>query len=171
MVTEIATRDRLQPSLLDRLTDDDPTNPKESADKRVLSLSQLKASVLRDLTWLLNTTSLLDADATLNTPAGTSVVNYGLPALAGNSASSIDINALEALIHRAIATFEPRILRHTLRVRARVAPGEMNHNALSFEIEGDLWAQPVALPLLLRTDLDLESGHVQVVPAEQRRRS
>lgn len=170
-MTNMAPRERLQPSLLDRLTDDEPGNLQESADKRVLSLSQLKASVLRDLTWLLNTTSLLDADATLHTPAGTSVVNFGLPALAGNSASSIDIVALEALIHRAISTFEPRILSHTLRVRARVGYGEMNHNALSFEIEGDLWAEPVALPLLLRTDLDLESGHVSVVPAEQRRRS
>ncbi|WP_460132799.1 type VI secretion system baseplate subunit TssE [Pseudomonas sp. S1_E04] len=170
MVTEIASRDRLQPSLLDRLTDDDPTNPKESADKRVLSLTQLKASVLRDLAWLLNTTSLLDADATLHTQAGTSVVNYGLPALAGNSVSSVDIKALEALIYQAIATFEPRILRHTLRVKARVGHDEMNHNALSFEIEGDLWAQPVPLRLLLQTDLDLESGHVRVVNADQRRR-
>ncbi|WLG95939.1 type VI secretion system baseplate subunit TssE [Pseudomonas sp. Z1-14] len=169
MVTEIATRDRLQPSLLDRLTDDDPSNPKESADKRVLSLTQLKASVLRDLAWLLNTTSLLDADATLHTPAGTSVVNFGLPALAGNSASNIDVPALETLIHQAIATFEPRILRHTLRVRAR-ATAEMNHNALSFEIEGDLWAQPVPLRLMLQTDLDLETGHVRVVNADQRRR-
>lgn len=170
MVTEIATRDRLQPSLLERLTDDDPTNPKESADKRVLSLTQLKASVLRDLAWLLNTTSLLDADATLHTPAGTSVVNFGLPALAGNSASNVDVSALETLIHQAIATFEPRILRHTLRVRAR-ATAEMNHNALSFEIEGDLWAQPVPLRLMLQTDLDLETGHVRVVNADQRRRS
>ncbi|WP_053150347.1 type VI secretion system baseplate subunit TssE [Pseudomonas sp. P97.38] len=170
MVTEIAARDRLQPSLLDRLTDDDPTNPKESADKRVLSLTQLKASVLRDLAWLLNTTALLDADATLHTAAGTSVVNFGLPALAGNSASNVDVSALETLIHQAIATFEPRILRHTLRVRAR-ATAEMNHNALSFEIEGDLWAQPVPLRLMLQTDLDLETGHVRVVNADQRRRS
>ncbi|RON08081.1 type VI secretion system lysozyme [Pseudomonas brassicacearum] len=170
MVTDIATRDRLQPSLLDRLTDDDPSNLKESADKRVLSLTQLKASVLRDLAWLLNTTSLLGADETLHTPAGTSVVNFGLPALAGNSASNVDIAALEALIHQAIATFEPRILRHTLRVRAR-ASAEMNHNALSFEIEGDLWAQPVPLRLMLQTDLDLESGHVRVVNADQRRHS
>jgi type VI secretion system protein ImpF len=170
VVTEIATRDRLQPSLLDRLTDDDPSNLKESADKRVLSLTQLKASVLRDLAWLLNTTSLLGADATLHTPAGTSVINFGLPALAGNSASNVDIAALEALIHQAIATFEPRILRNTLRVRAR-ASAEMNHNALSFEIEGDLWAQPVPLRLMLQTDLDLESGHVRVINADQRRRS
>lgn len=169
--SDLNLRERLQPSLLDRLTDEEPGNLRESADKRVLSLSQLKASVLRDLTWLLNTTSLLDANVTLHTPAGTSVINYGLPALAGNSASSIDVSVLESVIHQAIATFEPRILRNTLRVRVQTLPNQMNHNALSFEIEGDLWAQPVALPLLLRTDLDLESGHVQVVPAEQRRRT
>jgi len=169
--SNLTSRDRLQPSLLDRLTDEEPGNLQESADKRVLSLNQLKTSILRDLTWLLNTTSLLTANATQHTPAGTSVINYGLPALAGNSASSIDVSILEGLIHQAIATFEPRILRNTLRVRAQILPNQMNHNALSFEIEGDLWAQPVALPLVLRTDLDLESGHVQVVPAEQRRRA
>ncbi|HEK1683861.1 TPA: type VI secretion system baseplate subunit TssE [Pseudomonas putida] len=170
MVADIAARDRLQPSLLDRLTDDDPGNPQEAPDKRVLSLQQLKASVLRDLAWLLNTTSLLDSASTLNTPAGNSVVNYGLPALAGNCASNIDLLALERIIHQAISTYEPRILAHTLKVRAMVAPGEMNANALSFEIEGDLWAQPAALPLLLQTDLDLESGQVHVAPAERRRR-
>lgn len=170
MVADIANRDRLQPSLLDRLIDDEPGNLRESADKRVLSLQQLKASVLRDLTWLLNTTSLLDAEATARMQAGTSVLNYGLPALAGNSASNIDPTALARIIHQAIVTYEPRILAHTLRVRAQAAPGEMNANALSFEIEGDLWAQPAALPLLLQTDLDLESGHVRVTPAERRRR-
>lgn len=169
-VNSLTLRERLQPSLLDRLTDDEPGNLQEGADRRVLTMNQLKASVLRDLTWLLNTTSLLDADATLNTQAGTSVVNFGLPPLTGTSASNIDVSLLERLIHQAIATFEPRILRHTLRVRAQAVPNRMNHNALSFEIEGDLWAQPVALPLLLRTELDLESGHVQVAPAEQRRR-
>lgn len=171
LVNDLTSRERLQPSLLDRLTDEEPGNLQETADKRVLSLSQLKTSVLRDLTWLLNTTSLLGADATLHTPAGTSVINYGLPALAGNSASNIDVGMLESLIHQAIATFEPRILRNTLRVRAQALPEQMSHNALSFEIEGDLWAQPVALPLLLRTDLDLESGQVQVVHADQRRRT
>ena len=171
MVANIAARDLLQPSLLDRLTDDEPGNLQEAADKRVLSLQQLKASVLRDLTWLLNTTSLLDTQATLHTPAGASVINYGLPALAGNSASNIDLAALERIIHQAIATYEPRILAYTLKVRAQAAPGEMNANALSFEIEGDLWAQPAALPLLLQTDRDLESGHVRVAPADRRRRA
>lgn len=163
-------QDRLQPSLLDRLTDDDRDNPKESADKRVLSMSQLKASVLRDLTWLFNTTSLLDRETAAQTPAGSSVLNYGLPALAGHSLSNIDIPAIETLLTETIATFEPRILRSTLRVRAQLLADGMDHNALSFEIEGDLWAEPVPLRLWLTTNLDLETGRVQIAPSEARRR-
>lgn len=161
-------RERLQPSLLDRLTDDEPSSSVDRPANRMLSLSQLKASVLRDLSWLLNATSLLNAPAMRDTAAGTSVINFGLPALAGHSVSSIDVHALEGFIHRAIIAYEPRILPSTLQVRAQAAP-YMNVNALSFEIEGDLWAQPVPLPLLLRTELDLETGHMQVVPASQRR--
>jgi len=164
-------QERLQPSLLDRLVDDDRSNPNESADKRVLSMSQLKASVLRDLTWLFNTTSLLDAETAAATLAGSSVVNYGLPALAGRTLSNIDIQAIETLITQTIATFEPRILRSTLRVKARLLEEGMDHNALAFEIEGDLWALPVPLRLILTTNLDLETGHVQIVPNDQRRRS
>ncbi|MNJ78981.1 hypothetical protein D3C77_768680 [compost metagenome] len=55
-------------------------------------------------------------------------------------------------------------------MRAQLRPEEMDHNALSFEIEGDLWAEPVPLRMLLTTNLDLETGHVRVVPAEQQRR-
>jgi len=47
----------------------------------------------------------------------------------------------------------------------------MNHNALSFEIEADLWAEPVPLRLLLSTDLDLETGHIKVAPVDGRRRA
>ena len=48
---------RLQPSLLDRLTDDEPHKSVESNDKRVLNKSQLRQCVLRDLAWLLNTSN------------------------------------------------------------------------------------------------------------------
>ncbi|MEN0108317.1 MAG: type VI secretion system baseplate subunit TssE [Pseudomonas sp.] len=165
------SKERLQPSLLDRLTDDDRGNPNESADKRVLSMSQLKASVLRDLTWLFNTTSLFDPETAANMPAGSSVLNYGLPALAGHTLSNVDIHAIESLLTETIATYEPRILRPTLRVKARLDDEGMDHNALSFEIEGDLWADPVPLRLLLTTNLDLETGRVFIAPAEQRKRS
>jgi len=38
----------------------------------------------------------------------------------------------------------------------------MNRNAVAFEIEGDLWAQPVPLHLFLRTEIDLDSGSFSV---------
>ena len=112
MVAEIATRDRLQPSLLDRLTDDEPGTPQEAPDKRVLSLQQLKASVLRDLAWLLNTTSLLDTGATLNSPAGASVINYGLPALG-------------------VASYRPEIA-HAMGVIVPVFTSYVGHKRFSF---------------------------------------
>ena len=40
--------------------------------------------------------------------------------------------------------------------------GSKSHNTLRFEIEADLWAQPLSQKLLLRTELDLESGQVRV---------
>ena len=38
----------------------------------------------------------------------------------------------------------------------------MAHNAMSFEIEAELWAQPVPLRLYLKTEIDLETGRVKL---------
>ena len=50
---ELTSRERLQPSLLDRLSDDDREQVVEPRDKRVLSMRDLRKAVLRDLGWLL----------------------------------------------------------------------------------------------------------------------
>ena len=47
--------ERLQPSLLDRLTDESPTELKERREDRVIDLRQLRDIIQRDLSWLLNT--------------------------------------------------------------------------------------------------------------------
>jgi type VI secretion system protein ImpF len=33
---------------------------------------------------------------------------------------------------------------------------------IGVEIEGQLWSQPVPLELLVRTEIDLETGHVEI---------
>ena len=38
-------------------------------------------------------------------------------------------------------------------------------NAMTFEIEGDLWAQPLPMRIYLQTELDLEMGDVRVIEA------
>ena len=50
----ITPLDKLQPCLLDRLTDDEPEKKEESRIQRVISLQRYKAGVLRDLEWLFN---------------------------------------------------------------------------------------------------------------------
>ena len=57
------TRDRLQPALLDRLTDDDPYHRVEAEERRVMTKSQLRHAVLRDLSWLFNATQPLGKES------------------------------------------------------------------------------------------------------------
>jgi len=162
-MAELTPKERLQPSLLDRLTDEEPDRQQESRDKRVLSMSRLRECVLRDLAWLLNATRMMDEEAETRYPfAARSTINYGLPALAGSTARNLEIGDLERGLRQAIVDFEPRILRHSLRVHAELIEERMSHNALTFEVEGDLWAQPLPLQMYLRTEIDLESGQVKI---------
>ncbi|TQK08258.1 type VI secretion system baseplate subunit TssE [Herbaspirillum sp. SJZ107] len=167
-MAELAPRERLQPSLLDRLTDDDPAATVEPRERRVMSLRTLREGVLRDLAWLLNTTNLLSVTTTPALPhLANSVLNYGVPGLAGNAVSNLDIGALERGIRQAIWDFEPRLIRNTVSVKA-LAPRAEGQNKLDFEIEADLWAQPYPERLYLKTELDLERGAVVVLEANGR---
>lgn len=157
-------RDRLQPALLDRLLDDAPDQTVEAEDLRVMNKARLRQAVLRDLGWLLNAVqplpaALLEAQPAL---AGT-VLAFGLPPLSGQQASKVDVRRLERGIREALLRFEPRVLPDTLEVRALEADSVLDtHNVIEFEIRGHLWAQPVPLEILLRTELDLEAGQVEV---------
>jgi len=164
-MAELMHRDRLQPSLLDRLTDYEPDNSVESRDSRTLSLRTLRQSVLRDLGWLLNSTRLFSAaEATRYSQLCNSVINYGMPDISGLSLSGIDLPELERTIRQAIWDFEPRILRATLTVRA-VAESSLSYNKITFEIEGDMWAQPYPERLYLRTELDMEGAAFRLTEA------
>ncbi len=168
-MAELTLKERLQPSLLDRLRDDDRGNLQESREQRVLSISRLREGVLRDLSWLLNAVNL-DAVEDLNAYpfVAHSVLNYGLPDLAGKTAAGMDIRGIERLLRQAILDFEPRILRHTVKVTAVLSADQMSHHAIAFNIEGELWAQPLPLQLYLKTELDLADGSVRVTRQGER---
>lgn len=159
----LRAQDRLQPALLDRLTDDEPGSASESAEMRVINRNRLRAMVLRDLEWLFNSTQGELIDPEQAPYAARSVLAYGLPPLSGRTASSMDAGSLQQRVRQAILDFEPRILPHTLAVEAVVTESQLDHhNQIGFLISGHLWAQPVPLELMLRTDIDLESGRVAV---------
>jgi len=162
-MAELIAKERLQPSLLDRLTDDAPGDKAESREQRVFSQRQLRQSVLRDLGWLLNTAAFETMEDLSSAPfAARSVINYGIPALSGTNLSSLAGDKLERQIRQAIVDFEPRILAASLRVDIISDTAQMGQKSLSFKIEGDLWAQPLPIHLFIRSDLDLETGEVSV---------
>jgi len=161
---QLTPQERLQPALLDRLTDEEPEKKEELREHRVLSKSRLRQAVLRDLAWLFNATRLERGGDMSHVPyARRSVINFGLPAHAGQTASSLEIQDVEQDLKQAILDYEPRILPETLEVKAIVEITDLDrHNVLGIQIHGQLWAQPVPLELLIRTEIDLETGKVQV---------
>src|SRR5262247_2869962 len=87
MPDPLPPQERLQPALLDRLTDDEPDKKVEPREMRVLSKRKLRESVLRDLAWLFNSTKLESREALAGAPyVRNSVVNFGLPAMSGQVA-------------------------------------------------------------------------------------
>jgi type VI secretion system protein ImpF len=163
-MAELTPQERLQPALLDRLTDDEPETRQEPRERRVMSKSRLRQAVLRDLVWLFNATRLEAGTDLAKVPyVRRSVINFGLPALSGQAASSLDVSDLERSIRQSILDFEPRILPATLQVRALLVASQLDHhNVIGVEIHGQLWAQPVPLELLVRTEIDLETGKVEI---------
>ena len=161
-MAELTQKERLQPSLLDRLTDDEPHVQQETRDKRVMSMHKLRKSVLRDISWLLNTDSFETvADLTDYPEVAKSVLNYGIKDLAGRAVMGINLSEIEKEIKQAIDTFEPRLLHNTLNVQI-FSSDNMDDQAISFDIEANLWAQPLPLHLYLRTEINKITGDVNL---------
>ncbi len=162
-MAELTQKERLQPSLLDRLTDDEPGKKQESRDKRVLSMHKLRQSVLRDVSWLLNAGSL-DAVVSLDEypEVARSVLNFGIKHLAGGSISGSNLGEIEKGVKLAILNFEPRILPSSLILQMTSTEDNMNQQAIVFDIEADLWAQPLPLHLYLRTEINKVTGDVDL---------
>lgn len=139
----------------------------ESLDKRVFTMRRLRDAVFRDITWLLNSMSLDSTEDLSRYPeVERSVLNYGMPTLAGRQMSSIDPETTAERIARAISTFEPRLSKVRVIPEER-AYGEENF-AVTFQVEAELWGQPVSQHLVLRTSIDLNSGAINVSEAAAR---
>jgi len=150
-MTGSAASQRLRPSLLDRLTDQNPERQVESVRDRTVDDTELHELVRRDLTWLFNTTHMASSrDFSEHPEVARSVLNFGIPDLTGRMLSSIDMQQLESCVLLALQHFEPRLVPDSIRVSARAGNDSFGTTALIFDIEGELWAEP--LPLMLYLD-------------------
>jgi len=155
---ELVVVEKLQPCLLDRLTDDEPKNSQESRAQRVISLQRYRQGVLRDLQWLFSASAHLPQEGEQSfslddfPDAHRSVINFGVKHLFG--VLSPNMRALEQQLTEALYTFEPRIVRNSLKVRSR-----MEGNEVILDVEGELWSAPLPEHLHIKTKLDLQNGH------------
>jgi type VI secretion system protein ImpF len=158
---ELAVIEKLQPCLLDRLTDDEPKNAQESRSQRVISLQRYRQGVLRDLQWLFGASAHLPYEGSSTfaiedyPEANRSVINFGTRHLFG--VTTPNLRELERKLTEALYTFEPRILRNSLKVRV-----QMVGNLITLDVQGELWAAPLPEQLHIKTKLDVESGFCAV---------
>ena len=140
-------------------------NTTPESGERFASMRRLREYVCRDLALLLNSSGIgQTVDLTRFPQVRHSVLNYGMPSLAGRSAAAVDVERTARAIEEVIHCFEPRL------TRVQVTPDAEGGDAhqLSFRIEADLWGQPAPLHLVLRTRINTESGDVNVADSGAR---
>jgi type VI secretion system protein ImpF len=162
-MAELTVQERLQPALLDRLTDEEPDKKLESRDARVVSVQKLRQAVLRDLTWLLNTPNLTSTDDLSEYPEiQRSVLNFGVPSYSGMVQARLEPYEIERAIQDALLRFEPRLLGKSVKVKLLGTGDDGDHNSLQLQITAELWAQPVPLRMFMKTELDIELGAARI---------
>lgn len=149
------------PSLLDRLTDNNPSNAKESSAAGQLSPSQMKVILRRDLVWLLTTVRL---EEVINldkwTKARRSVINYGVRDLSGVPEQNIDGLKIQNTIRQAIWDFEPRLDRNSVDVQLIANEDSDTRGVAKLQISGR-WAQELYQnPIFIEAHIDFETGGI-----------
>ncbi|MGA2183928.1 MAG: type VI secretion system baseplate subunit TssE [Bryobacteraceae bacterium] len=158
----MAKKDRqggLLESVLDRLTDTEPNNQHEVGPGRAQSLRQLRASLRRDLEWLLNTRRMIVPVPEYAKELPWSLFSYGLPDLTSfSSQSERDQQELLQIMESAIGIFEPRLLS----VVVTMLPVTNTTRVLRFQIEGLLRGDPAPERIVFDTVFDPVNGQYQV---------
>lgn len=149
-------------SVLDRLTDHDSANQQpEPPLSRAQSVRALRASVRRDLEWLLNTRRIPEEAGEEFPESRRSLFNYGLPDFTTFSLAAVhDRQRLLRHLEETIRTFEPRLA--AVNVVALETTNENVTRALRFQIEALLQMDPAPEQITFDTVLQLTSGEYQV---------
>ncbi|HKW98166.1 MAG TPA: type VI secretion system baseplate subunit TssE [Bryobacteraceae bacterium] len=147
-------------SVLERLIDLEPNNKADSPQTRQQSVRQLKASLRRDLEWLLNTRQIPGGVPENYHELESSLYGYGLPDVTGLSVSSSrDRNHLLRMLENTITTYEPRLSGVKVSI---LDAGSNNGQQIRLQIEGLLLMDPAPELISFDTVLQLSSGEYQV---------
>ncbi len=158
---------RAEPSLLDRLTDADPSTSVESRPDAPLTPGKKREIIKRDLSWLLSAVKLEPWRDLEDRPnVARSVVNYGVRDYSGLSSEAIDPMRVQSEVRAAIIDYEPRIAADTLSVNLRERGDGDERGVLDLEIRGEVRLDGWPSSVLLLARLDLESGVIRPADGE-----
>jgi type VI secretion system protein ImpF len=147
-------------SILDRLIDLNPDSTADPPANRSQSVRQLKASLRRDLEWLLNSRRNPDEVPETYEELFRSLYNFGLPDVTSMGLNSPrDKQRLLRLIEQTIEIFEPRLTG--TRVRA-LDNGGSGPRTVRFQIEAMLKMDPAPEQILFDTSLQLSNGEYHI---------
>lgn len=148
-------------TVLDRLIDREPHSQVEASMTRAQSIRALRASVRRDIEWLLNTRRIPEAAGDEYPECKKSLFNYGLPDFTTYSWGNLnDRQRLLRHIEQTVQIFEPRL--DQVRVVAVEVGNEGLTRMLRFQIEALLKMDPSPEQITFDTVLQLNSGEYQV---------
>ena len=143
-MSQAGSNPRLQPSVLDRLIDDNPARSWESPAIPSWSVERAKAAVKRDLEWLLNSRQVVAELPGDLGQLGRSVLTYGQRELVSLGLNdSAEQARLRRDIIEAIARFEPRLTK----VQVTLASVSALDRSIRFRIDALLRVEPAPEPV------------------------
>jgi type VI secretion system protein ImpF len=151
---------KLRPSILDRLFDDEPYNQTEKKLEHHQVLKQLRASIRRDLEFLLNTRFHLIQPSSDLLEVDKSIFKYGLPDLA--TVNIMDIERRKKFIthlESTLKSFEPRFKSVSVSF---VENAESIDRTLRFRIDTMIYADPLPETVVYDSILDSVTRSVSV---------
>lgn len=150
----------VQPSLLDRLTDDAPREPADRATTRETSEREYRRGVQRDVEWLLNTRRSIVPVPSGATEVARSVHEYGVPDTTGLAIGTGEgQKRLTADIRDTLKRFEPRLTNVQVRL---TDSAQISTPQVRFVIEATLLMDPSPEQVVFDTVLEISSGTYEV---------
>lgn len=135
----ISIKQQLQPSILDRLIDDEPEVQETPLRTEGISIFELRKSVRRDIEALLNARIQWHTWPEQYEELSTSCLSYGLPDFSSMSVSSHEgRNLLCEIVKKTILKFEPRFIE----VEVFTEEEQPLNRVLNLRINALLYADP-----------------------------
>ena len=153
----------LQLSLLDRLLDDDPTNPQNPRKTRAQTHRELLDSVRRDLEAMLNTHPCSTTWDKGFAHLESSILNYGVPIL-GSTVYNSEANRERFCreVEAAIRRFEPRFLWVSVSL---IPDTDRLDRMIYFRVEAHMRAEPAPEPLVFDSVMDPSTLSISIAAA------